>query len=156
MPNSPALTRARPGRSSVRSGPKLSRSRTRISGMVARPIGTFSQNTHCQLMPSTTAPPTSGPNATPRPLIADHPPSARPRRSGGTASDRIVRVSGMTIAAPAPWMARAAISSPTPGASAAAADASVNTPRPMPNMRRRPKRSPSAAPVNSSTANVRV
>ena len=41
-------------------------------------------------------------------------------------------------------------------ASAASAEATVNMPRPITNMRRRPKRSPSAAPVSSSTANVSV
>ena len=33
------------------------------------PIGTFSQKIHCQSRPSTTAPPTTGPTATPRPLM---------------------------------------------------------------------------------------
>ena len=41
-------------------------------------------------------------------------------------------------------------------ASAAAADAAVNMPTPMMNMRLRPKRSPSAAPVRTKTANVSV
>jgi hypothetical protein len=50
----------------------------------------------------------------------------------------------------------AATSTPIDGASAAAAEASVKIPRPIPNIRRRPKRSPSAAPVRSRTANVRV
>ena len=38
------------------------------------------------------------------------------------------------------------------GASAEAADAATNSPRPTANMLRRPKRSPSAAPVTSKTA----
>ena len=156
MPNRPALARARPVRSKLRSGPWLSASRMRISGRVTSPMGTFSQKIHCQLMPWTTAPPTSGPSATPRPLMADQPPSARPRFSGGTAAERIVSVSGRTSAAPAPCTARAAISASTPGASAAAADAPVKMASPTANIRRRPKRSPSAAPVSSSTANVSV
>ena len=49
-----------------------------------------------------------------------------------------------------------AISTPAVGASAAAADASVKIPRPITSMRRRPKRSPSAAPVRRSTAKVSV
>ncbi len=40
--------------------------------------------------------------------------------------------------------------------SAAKADAAVKMTRPMTNIRRRPKRSPSAAPVSRSTANVSV
>jgi hypothetical protein len=43
-----------------------------------------------------------------------------------------------------------------PGASAAAADPAVNRASPAVNIRRRPNRSPSAAPVSSSTAKVSV
>ena len=75
-----------------------------------------------------------------------------PRRSGGNASASKVRVSGVTIAAPMPWDARAAISSAVEGASAAAAEDAVKSAIPVMNMRLRPKRSPSAAPVSRSTA----
>lgn len=67
-----------------------------------------------------------------------------------------VMLSGMTIAAPAPCTARAAISTPMLGASAAAALDRVNTVIPTANIRRRPYRSPRAAPVSISTANVSV
>ena len=100
----------------------------------------------------TTAPPTTGPSATARPLMPDQAPSARPRFSAGTASLSSVSVSGVTIAAPRPWAARAAIRKPVLGATAAEAEASVKSPRPSENMRLRPNRSPSAAPVRSSTA----
>ena len=39
-----------------------------------------------------------------------HAPSATARRSRGTAADRIVRLSGVRIAPPRPWIARATIS----------------------------------------------
>ncbi len=55
-----------------------------------------------------------------------------------------------------PWTARATFRNSTDGASAAAIEPSVKMPTPMVNIRRRPKRSPSAAPVSSSTANVSV
>ena len=84
--------------------------------------------------------------------MPDQAPIARPRRSAGNAPASSVRVSGVTTAAPAPCTARAAISAPVVGASAAAAEAAVNRARPSTNIRRRPKRSPSAAPVSSSTA----
>jgi hypothetical protein len=142
--------------SSERSGPRLSRRRAAASGITASPMGTFSQKIHCQAIPCTTAPPTSGPMATPKPLTADQNPRASPRRSRGTASDSSVSVSGSTIAAPMPCTARAAISASTLGASAAAAEEAVNSERPTTNMRRRPKRSPRAAPVSSSTANDSV
>ena len=103
-----------------------------------------------------TAPPTTGPSATPRPLTPDQMPSAIPRFSAGNAVLSSVSVSGATIAAPRPCTARAPISAPVLGASAAPADASVKIPRPMTNILRRPKRSPSAAPVSSRTANASV
>ena len=88
--------------------------------------------------------------------MAPHAPRARPRRSAGTAAERIVRVSGMTIAAPTPWIARASTRASPDGASAANAEPAVNSATPMVKMRLRPNRSPSAAPVSSRTANVSV
>ena len=110
------------------------------------------QKIQCHELIWITPPPTSGPSATAMPLIPDQTPSAMPRRSGGKASASSVRVSGVTIAAPIPCVARAAISRPIVGASAAAADEAVKRVSPAMNIRLRPKRSPSAAPVSSSTA----
>jgi hypothetical protein len=62
-----------------------------------------------------------------------------------------VSVSGVAIAAPMPCTARAAISASADGASAEPADATVNSAIPNMNMRLRPNRSPSAAPVSSIT-----
>ena len=137
-------------------GPWLSFSRRNASGASTSPIGTFSQKIQCHEIPLTTAPPTSGPIATASPPMPPQAPSARPRRAGGTAAERIVSVSGVTIAPPTPCTARATSSAVAVGASAAAAEASVKMPMPIENIRRRPKRSPSAAPVSSSTANVSV
>ena len=83
-------------------------------------------------------------------------PSATARLAAGTAALRMVRVSGVTIAPPSPCTARAAMSASTEGASAAATDAAVKMPSPITKSRRRPKRSPSAAPVRRKTANVSV
>ena len=83
-------------------------------------------------------------------------PSARARCSGAYAALSSVIPSGMTSAAPVPWTARAAISRPTFGASAHAADAPEKIASPAVNIRRRPNRSPSAAPVMSRTAKVSV
>ena len=88
--------------------------------------------------------------------MPDQAPSATPRFSAGNAAERIVSVSGVTIAPPIPWTARAAISASIDGASAAAADAAVKSASPKMNIRRRPKRSPSAAPVSRKTAKVSV
>src|SRR5262249_59654282 len=76
-------------------------------------------------MPSITAPPTTGPAATASPAIPPQIPMAAPRFSAGKAALISVSVSGITIAAPAPCTARAAISAPTLGEGAAAAEAAV-------------------------------
>ena len=148
----PALARPTPGRSRLRAGPWLSVRLRAARGSSASPIGTLSQKIQCHEMPSTIAPPTTGPSATPRPEMPDHAPIASPRFSDGKASASSVSVSGVTIAAPTPWRARAVINAPVVGASAAAAEAAVKMARPMRNIRRWPKRSPSAAPVSSRTA----
>ena len=122
------------------------------SGTSTRPIGTLSQKIQCQEMPSTTRRRPRGPSATARPPM---PPSAERQaaRSAGTAALRMVSVSGRTIAPPSP--AGRGRCERVAGARAAARgereDAHADT-----NMRRRPKRSPSAAPVSSSTAKVSV
>ena len=156
IPTRPALARPSPSRSKLETGPRVSSSRKRMSGTSSSPIGTLSQKIQCQESPLTTAPPTSGPNATARPLMPPQMPNATPRRPAGTAADRTVSVSGMTIAPPTPWAARATSRARIDGASAAAADATVKIAMPIANSRRRPNRSPRAAPVNSSTANVSV
>ena len=69
------------------------------SGTSAMPIGTLIQKIQCQEMPSTTAPPTSGPIATARPEMPDQRPSTSPRRPAGKASESSVSVSGSTDAA---------------------------------------------------------
>ena len=124
--------------------------------MATSPIGTLTQKIHGQARPSATAPPTTGPAIRASPVTPLKSPRAFPRSSRGNAALRSAIASGITRAAPAPWTARAAINHPALLASAHAADAAMNTPRPATNRRRRPKRSPSAAPVSSSTAKLRL
>jgi hypothetical protein len=130
-PSAPPVTSARPGMSRLVSGPKLSRMRVSTSGIATSPIGTLIQKIHSQLIPSTTAPPSSGPLATATPVIALKIPIAAPRFSGGNAALSSARPSGMISADPAPCTARAAINVPTSGASAAAADDAANNPSPI-------------------------
>ena len=86
-----------------------------------------------------------------------HAPRIAPRFSGGVSSARIVSVSGVTIARAQALDARGRRSaSPMPVESAAITEATVKIDRPMTNSSLRPKRSPSAAPVSSSTAKVSV
>ena len=152
----PAATSARPPTSSLRCWPRLSGSRVMDRIAAARPIGTLIQKIQCQSRPCTTAPPTSGPPATASPPMAPQIPTIAPRRSGGNAAARIVRLSGVTSAAPRPWTARAPIRALALGASAHAAEASVNSSSPVTYIRRRPSRSPSAAAVMMPAANGSV
>jgi hypothetical protein len=155
-PNAAPVTSARPRTSRAVSGPKLSSTRASTSGISASPIGTLTQKIHAHAVPSAIAPPTSGPPSVARPVTLKKIPSADARRSGGNAALTIARASGMTSAPPAPWTARAAISQPAFGASPHAADAVTNSARPAVKTRLRPKRSPSADPVMSSTAKLRL
>jgi hypothetical protein len=82
-------------------------------------------------------------------------PTMVPRRSTGKAAVRMVRLSGVTMAAPIPWTTRAMISTSAFGASAHDADPAVNTSRPAVKTRRRPSRSPRAAAVTMPAANAR-
>ena len=83
-------------------------------------------------------------------------PMAAPRFSAGNASLIRVRVSGTSMAAPAPCTTRAAMSIPAPDDSAAGAEPRTNTMSPRTYMRRRPKRSPSAAPVSIRQPKTRL
>ena len=110
--------------------PWLSRIFVSTSGIATAPMGTLIQKIHCHARPWTTAPPISGPLATARPVMALNIPIAAPRRSGGKAALSRARPSGTRSAEPAPCRARAAISTPTFGASAQAAEAAVNSATP--------------------------
>ena len=156
IPNAAPVISARPGRSSARSLPRDSGMRASTSGTASSPIGTLIQKIHCQARPSAIAPPITGPPPTARPVRPCSAPIAEPRRSGGNAAPTSVSASGMTNAAPTPWTARATISAVASGASAQAAEARANSARPAANRRRRPKRSPSADAVISSTAKQRL
>ena len=63
-------------------------------------------------------------------------------------------VAGSSSAAPTPWMARLAMSTPPLPASPAASEESVKTARPTRNTRRRPYTSASRPPTSSSPASV--
>ena len=108
----------------------LSGSRPWSRTAAASPIGTLIQKIQCQFRPWTTAPPTSGPPATASPPIPPQMPMIDPRRAGGKALVRIVRLSGVTSGRAKALDRPAAIRQPAVGASAQAADATVNSSRP--------------------------
>ena len=155
-PSRPALPNTTPGTSIRRCGPRLSTRYRGASTTRPTPSGTFSQKIHGQPAQPVTPPPKSGPAAAPSPPIPPHAPSTAPRRSGRVAALNNVMASGAKTAPPAPWTTRAATNTATVGARAAATEPSAKSAIPAVNMRRRPKRSPSAAPVSRSTAKVSV
>jgi hypothetical protein len=96
-------------------------------------------------------PPRSTPATPPNPAIPPHTPSAR-LRSGPSANvvTRIDRAAGAMIAAPMPWMARAAIRMPLVVARPHVSEAAENTTSPIRNIRLRPSRSAARPPRRSS------
>ena len=84
-------------------------------------------------------PPSTGPVARARAPTAAHRPMAmvRSRRSENVAT-MMASVAGISRAAPVPWMARLAMSTPPLPASPAASEDSVKTARPSRNSLRRP------------------
>jgi hypothetical protein len=92
----------------------------------------------------------------PRPLNPLRTPIATARCPGGTDVTSSISDNVTTIAPPAPWTARAAISVPAVVARAQAAEAAMNAAMPARKTARRPNRSPSAAAGSSKAANGSV
>ncbi len=90
------------------------------------------------------------------PATAPQTPNAAPRRSGGKVFVMMVRVCGMSMAAPRPWTARNPISQPGLGDRPQATEAAVNTATPAMNSVRGPIRSPSLPAVMTRTASTRA
>jgi hypothetical protein len=119
-------------------------------------MGTLTQKIQCQLRAWVMPPPINGPEATASPAMPPQIPTTAPRFSDGNADVRIVRLRGITMAAPIPWIARKAIRMLASGASAQAAEATVKRAKPTTYIRRRPSRSPRAAAVNMPAPNAMV
>ena len=118
--------------------------------------GTLIQKIACQFQPSMTAPPMSGPTATPRPEMPPQRPMASGRRAGATPPAMSASDSGMTPAPPNPWRARAAMSCVGSVLSAASTEPMPKTAMPMTKTVRRPNRSPSAEAMRIVLANASV
>ena len=118
--------------------PKLLGSAMSARATEMTPTGTLIQKIACHTQPSSTAPPMSGPVATPRPVTPPQMPMASARRASGTAPTSSVSESGMIAAAPKPCRARATMSWPESVESAANAELSVKTTMPITKRVRRP------------------
>ena len=136
--------------------PKLFGRAISTSGTAITPSGTLSQKMACQFQPCTTAPPISGPSATPRPEMPPQMPMAAGRSRWLTLPASRVSDRGRRAAAPAPCTARAAISIHGSVARALAALASVKTMMPPRNTERRPSRSPSPTAISIRVAKLSV
>ena len=120
------------------------------------PIGTLTKKIHSQPSPSVSAPPTSGPTATAPPIVAPQAAIAVPR-SGPWNSWAISASEVANIAAPPmPCRPRARCRKVALVASPQSSDANVNSPTPITNSRRRPKRSASVPMVSVSAASSSV
>ena len=79
----PALKVTSPGQSMRAVGSRSDPgTRMSVSAAVSSPIGTFTRKIHSQPNPSVSAPPTSGPTATAKPVVAPQMPKAVPRSCG--------------------------------------------------------------------------
>ena len=110
-----------------------------------------------QPKPAMSSPPTTGPADSATLAPAAHSPTARLRpASSGKAWLSRASEQAPRSAAPAPWTARAAISTGMSGARPQAIDAATNTTKPTLYTRRAPNRSPSAPPERIRAANINV
>ena len=93
-------------------------------------------------MPSTSAPPRTGPSAMLRPMTPPHTPIACARSRGSVKVLRMIDIAtGLSMEPPIACSMRAAISSSVPGATLHSSEPSVNTARPTLKTRARPRRS---------------
>ena len=118
------------------------------------PTGTLTRNTARQLVNWTRTPPSTWPETKPMEETAPYRPMARVR--SGPSGKLVVMsesAAGATMAAPAPWMTRAAISSTGSWARPPARLARENAIRPAMNIRRRPSRSAARPPRMSRPPN---
>ena len=100
--------------------------------------GRLMKNTSRQDTASISHPPRNGPMAVATPPRPDHAPMAAIRSSSANDACRMARLPGTSSAPPTPCRARAAISTPTFGATPHSSDAAANHTVPMTNTFRRP------------------
>src|ERR1700721_773263 len=119
-PASEATPSSRPGRSGRRSGLSGDSVTCRRSkNPVSAQIGTLTRKIDRQPATATSAPPITGPSATPSEPMPPHTPSA-PARARGSGNWCPSRAHGSRADAPRPCTARAAIRTPSDGAAAQA------------------------------------
>jgi len=142
MVTAPAASKCR-----VSDSERLSGIRPGVSASAISATGTLTHSTQFQLSPLVRTPPRSTPTAPAEPATAPQAPRALLRSA--PSRKRLVtidRAAGERIAAPKPWAARAAISSPWLVANPASSEATATTISPPMNPRRLPSRSAARPP----------
>ncbi len=135
--------------------PRLSRTRRGARANASTPTGTLTKKIHSQPRYFVSTPPASTPTAAPEPPIAPQIPSALFRSAPSSKVVMMIEsAAGEMIAAPKPWTAREAISTPSDEASPQANEAVVNTITPARNTRRRPSRSAARPPSSRNPPKV--
>ena len=118
--------------------------------------GTLIKNAACQVLYSSSSPPTTGPMAMPTEDTAAQMPSAVALSRGSVKMTRIIdSVVGMIIAPPIPRSERIAMRVPASCANSTSSEARANTANPPRRIRLRPKRSAIALMGTNSPARTR-
>ena len=150
-------TVAWPPRSNLQLAAVVSGAYRQVSHSPVAPIGRLMKKMARQPSPAISRPPMIGPADKATAAPAAHHAIARPRLAWSVKAWLIsASEQAPSNAAPPPWTARAAISTPIPGASPQVSDATMNTANPAANIRRAPNRSPSAPTVKIKAANISV
>jgi hypothetical protein len=114
-----------------------------VNTSASSPTGMLIQKIERQPTDSTRPPPTTGPSARLRPIVAPHMPIAWARSRASVNTLRMIDMAtGLSIEAPTPWSMRKAISQPRLGATLHSSEARVNRASPALKTRARPSRSP--------------
>ena len=119
-------------------GSRVSRTLATEIHVQSAPIGTLTKKIHSQPIPSTSAPPTSGPIATARPVVAPQMPNAvarsRPSNSWARRASEVANIA----APPMPWRPRARSSIVGVVEKPQSSEAATNSTRPPAKISRRP------------------
>ena len=126
--------------------------RATVMAAVIRPMGTFTRKIHSQPSPSVSTPPTSGPTATAKPVVAPQMPKAVPRSSGANSWAISASDVANIMAPPIPWSPRETFSIVGEPARPQRSEAQTKSSRPTTKILRRPSRSAIEPDASSSAA----
>jgi hypothetical protein len=123
-----------------------------VSGTHAAPIAASIQNSPCQPVEPTSAPPTRGPTAAPTADAAPHTETARSCVGPVVATDNRLSPQASTVEPAAPWIARPVMTPAPVFTRAISTQEATNSSKAPTKTRRRPTMSPSTPPVTITAA----